>query len=595
MMLFGTVTYGIGFIAIQRYLSGALLLAGASLSVLILTFARRVRGERLPIVSHLSVLTLVATIAGVSWVGGEAGEFSGWFLALAAGGAVFLLSERGALLWLTLTFLLIVGMSELRIPMELPEAYDADPWEVVASRAGMAIILAWFAAAVRRTTDAHLDTLLAHDRERAAQTAQLSAAVAEERRARDELLRAKDAAEAAQQIAEHEREVADAARETAEEANRAKSQFLANMSHELRTPLNAILGFSELVIEEAEETGIGEAVADVRHIHSAGTHLLRLINDLLDIAKIEAGRSDLRLENFDVRKEVFDVVDTLRPLADANNNAIYVEVRPGLRQMWSDVTRVRQIVINLVSNAVKFTSDGQIDVELKPLGDQLELVVKDSGIGIEAGQMGSIFEPFRQAEMSFNRSYEGTGLGLAIVSRCVDLLGGSLDLESEVGVGTTFRVRLPMDAVPRNLAITGVDDAGDSPTEARHTEGRTVLVIDEDPAARRVVARLLGREGFYVLTAGTGEAGLELAQHQLPDAILLDVGLPDMNGWEVLSVLGEDENTESVPVIVLTDDEVGDVAYSLGVADVLSKPVGREELLLALQRHGMRAEANAGP
>ena len=601
--LFGHVSYGLGFVFMERYLSGGLLLTGASLSVLILAIAKHTRGRAaLQRVSHLAVVALVVTVAGVSWVGGESGELSAWFLALAAGGAVFLLSERGALLWLVLISVLLFCMDWLRVPLNLPSAYAIEPWEGVVSQAGMAFIVTWFAAAVRRTTDAHIDTLTSHDRDRAAQTVKLRAALYEQERSQEELTRARDAAESAteaaelaQRAAEQERELAEEARRAAEEANLAKSRFLANMSHELRTPLNAILGFSELITEEAEETGMTDALIDVGHIHSAGTHLLKLINDLLDIAKIEAGRSDLQLEHFEVRDRAFEIVETLRPLADANQNVIYVEIGPDVRPMWSDGTRVGQVIINLLSNAVKFTREGRVDLSLSVVGDQLEIVVADTGIGIAPDQLAAIFEPFRQAEMSFNRSYEGTGLGLTIARQCVELLGGTIGVESSVGVGTSFRVRLPFDAAPPTMAITGVNEPENDPGAALPPATTTVLVVDDDAVVRQIVARQLGRSGCYVITAATGESGLELAQHQRPDVVLLDVLLPDMEGWAVLSALKSSQETEEIPVVMITSVDGADLAYSLGAADFLTKPVKRDQLISALGALGFHLEKDARP
>ena len=600
--LFGHLTYGIGFIFMERYLSGAFLLTGAALSLMVFVVAKQTRGQvALHRVSHLAVVSLVVTVAGVSWLGGEAGELSAWFLALAAGGAVFLLSERGAWLWLILISVLLFCMDWLRVPMDVPAAYQVEPWEDVMSQAGMAFIVTWFAAAVRRTTDAHIDTLTAHDRERAAQTLKLRAALFEQQRSQEELTRARDAAESAMEAAEsarlsaeREREIAENARRAAEEASLAKSRFLANMSHELRTPLNAILGFSELITEEAEDTGMTEALADVAHIHTAGTHLLKLINDLLDIAKIEAGRSDLRLEHFDVRERAFEIVETLRPLAEANGDVVHVEIGPGVRPVWSDPTRVGQVMINLLSNAVKFTKNGRVDLVLNSVdGDELEIRVTDTGIGIAPDQLESIFEPFRQAEMSFNRSYEGTGLGLTIARQCVELLGGSIGVESQVGRGTSFSVRLPVDATPPTMAITGVGDAEPEPAGPRETT--TVLVIDDDAAVRQIVARHLGRVGCYVITAATGETGLELAQHQRPDVVLLDILLPDIDGWAVLSALKSEAGTEDIPVVVITNVDSADLAYSLGASDFLTKPVTRGQLVAAISYLGLALEQDARP
>lgn len=598
---FGHLAYGIGFIGLQRYLSGTILILGATAALVIFGIAYRSRGlQALSRVTHVAVFFLVLTVTAIAGIGGEAGEVSMWYLALAAGGAVFLLSERAAFAWMIMIAALLVGLPLFQSPFVLSAAYNIEPWEELTSRAGMAFIVTWFAAAVRRTTDAHIDTLSAHDRERAEQNVKLRAALFEEERALEELTQAKEVAEVALEAAEREKSAADRARATsdqarkiAEDANLAKSRFLANMSHELRTPLNAILGYSELIIEEAEETGATEVVEDVSHIHSAGRHLLKLINDLLDIAKIEAGRSDVQLEHFDVKSLVLEIVDTIRPVAEANGNTLNIDVRPGVRPMWSDPTRVKQVVINLLSNAAKFTTNGEVSITMEGLGPQLVLTVTDTGIGIDPEHLAVIFEPFRQAEMSFDRSFEGTGLGLTIARSCVELLGGLLEVESEVGVGTTFRATVPFDAQPATLAITGamarLDDmkvtASGSPRSIS-----TVLVIDDDPAVREIIARQLGRTSCYVLTAPTGEAGLALARQQPPNVVVLDVQLPRMDGWAVLSALKSSPRTAEVPVVMLTNVDDADLAYSLGASDFLNKPVEREELLASLVSVGVEVE-----
>ncbi|MFT6398923.1 MAG: signal transduction histidine kinase/ActR/RegA family two-component response regulator [Bradymonadia bacterium] len=598
---FGNLAYGIGFIGLQRYLAGAILLLGAAAAWIIFGIAYRSKGVlALQRVTHVAVFSLVVTITAIAAIGGEASEISAWYLALAAGGAVFLLSERAAFVWMIIIVGIILGMPLIGLPLELGPAYEIEPWEEVLSRAGMAFIVTWFAAAVRRTTDAHIDTLTSHDRYRAAQNVKLRAALFEEERAREELIEAKEAAEAARGAAERAkgaadraRAASDEARKMAEDANLAKSRFLANMSHELRTPLSAILGYSELIMEEAEETGMTVAAEDIGHIHSAGRHLLKLINDLLDIAKIEAGRSDVQLEHFDVQALVLEVVETVRPMAEANGNTLMVDVRPGIRPMWSDPTRMKQIVINLVSNAAKFTTDGEITIEMAGHGPSLLLTVADTGIGIDPGQLSVIFEPFRQAEMSFDRSFDGTGLGLTIARSCAELLGGGLEVKSEPGLGTTFRATVPFEAQPATLAITGIATrlVGAQVTATGSPRSvTTVLVIDDDPAVREIIARQLNRTACYVLTAPTGEAGLALAREQLPNVVLLDVQLPRMDGWAVLSALKSSPKTANVPVVMLTNVDDADLAYSLGASDFLRKPVERDELVASLNSVGVNVE-----
>jgi len=383
------------------------------------------------------------------------------------------------------------------------------------------------------------------------------------------------------------------AKEAAEAASRSKSTFLANMSHELRTPLNAVIGYSEMLQEEAEEAGATSAVADLRKIHAAGRHLLGLINDILDLSKIEAGKMDLFLEPFDVAGLVRGVADTVRPLVERGGNALTVVCGEGLGAIHADLTKTRQVLLNLLSNASKFTQGGSVSLaagrERAGGDDWLVFRVRDSGIGMSAEQLARLFQPFTQADPSTTRRYGGTGLGLTISRRFCQMMGGDIEVRSEPGVGSTFTVRLPA-VVPAPAAEPGQagrpqvevpDEVGDA--------GDVVLVIDDDPTVRELMSRTLEKEGFRVLRAGGGEEGLRLARLFRPAAITLDVMMPGMDGWAVLSALKSDPALADVPVIMVTIVDDKNLGYSLGASEYLTKPVDRKRLaaVLAKFRRGL--------
>ncbi len=377
------------------------------------------------------------------------------------------------------------------------------------------------------------------------------------------------------------------ARDQAMEANRAKSTFLANMSHELRTPLNAIIGYSELIEEELTDEGIEEYIPDLHKIQTAASHLLSLINDILDLSKIEAGKMDLYLEMVDVPKTIQDVISTVTPLINKNGNTLQVDCPPDIGMMHTDLTKLRQVLFNLLSNASKFTDKGVIrmDVSRNAIGgkDWFTFSVSDSGIGMNEEQLQRLFKDFSQADSSTTRKYGGTGLGLAISKRFAEMLGGDITVTSKPNKGSTFTVQ-----VLASLSKTGDEGSGTHAAVKMPplpAGASMVLVIDDDPAVRELVTRFLAKEGFNVKTATTGDEGLKMARALRPDVITLDVMMPGMDGWAVLSSLKADPQLAEIPVVMMTIVSDQNMGYALGASDYLTKPIDRDKLISTLRKY----------
>ncbi|MGE3537454.1 MAG: response regulator [Candidatus Tectimicrobiota bacterium] len=381
------------------------------------------------------------------------------------------------------------------------------------------------------------------------------------------------------------------AKEAAEAASYAKSQFLANMSHELRTPLNAIIGYSEMLQEEAEESGQESFGSDLLKIRTAGKHLLSLINNILDLSKIEAGKVELHLESFDVARLVTEVVSTVNPLVAQNANTLQVHVAPEVEAMYSDLTKVRQTLLNLLSNACKFTKEGLITLTVSRSAEhappRLVFCVQDAGIGMTPDHLAKLFQPFTQADASTTRQYGGTGLGLAITKRFCQMLGGDVTVDSTLGIGSTFTVTLPqtvpvttgaeVDMVPYRALPAVPAATAISPALA------PILVIDDDPTTCDLLTRTLTREGFSVVTTTNGADGITLARKVQPLAITLDVLMPEVDGWAVLHALKADPVLATIPVLMISITDEQSRGLRLGAAKYFTKPVDTERLVHILR------------
>lgn len=380
---------------------------------------------------------------------------------------------------------------------------------------------------------------------------------------------------------------AQEARSAAEEATRAKSAFLANMSHELRTPLNAIIGYSEMLQDEAVDMGYEHFTPDLNKIRTAGKHLLALINDILDLSKIEAGRMELHYERFSLHQMLDDVRTTMLPLIEKNDNQLVLEVTNAVDSLlYADMAKIRQSLLNLLSNAAKFTEQGQIglrvDHTMIDARLYLRLAVSDTGIGMSADQLAKLFKEFTQADPSTTRKYGGTGLGLALSRRFCQMMGGEITVTSEVGVGSVFTIVLPIE---QSTLQTTLGEPYARTLARAHDSQQTVLVIDDDAHTRELLSRTLGREGLYVVTASSGEEGLMRARELQPDLITLDVLLSGADGWSVLNALKADPQLATIPVIMLTIMEDQATGFALGAADYMTKPVDRQRLIELVRRH----------
>ncbi|MDQ6423111.1 response regulator [Paenibacillus sp. LHD-117] len=381
------------------------------------------------------------------------------------------------------------------------------------------------------------------------------------------------------------------ARDEAIEASQIKSQFLANMSHELRTPLNAIIGYSEMLKEEADEMGEAAFSDDLHKIHTAGRHLLTLINSILDLSKIEAGKMELYYEPIELPSLIGDIVATAEPLMASNRNRLAVDYPDG--RIHSDATKLRQILLNIISNAAKFTEDGTVTLSVVYESEEgvpgITFRVRDTGIGMTPEQAADVFQAFKQADSSTTRKFGGTGLGLAISQNLCTMLGGTIRLDSKAGVGSVFTVWLPLVEASESEPNVAVMPPRSRDRAAGADEGvsgvGTVLVIDDDPAMLGLMQRYLGNAEWNVTLAQSGQEGIRLAKLLRPAVISLDVLMPGMDGWNVLTMLKNDPELAHIPVVMISMLEDKQLAYAMGASEFVTKPVHRDRLVSIIEKY----------
>ena len=380
------------------------------------------------------------------------------------------------------------------------------------------------------------------------------------------------------------------ARDEAKEANMAKSKFLANMSHELRTPLNAIIGYSELLMEEAEDEGLETMLTDLQRITDSGTHLLNLINDILDISKIEAGRLELFVSEFELEDVIKVLKSVSAPLGEKNNNDVIFEIQGSLGTMMSDQTRLRQCLLNLLGNACKFTENGTVTLTARSttyMGEPyLEFEVADTGIGMTEEQAAKVFEDFTQGDRETVAKFGGTGLGLSITVQLLEMMGGKLSVESEIGKGSTFRIKLPRTAPaetvnqPENESDSNPDLTSNNKIKwGSNSDKRKILLIDDDTLMHDLVKRNLPEKQYDLICVPNGTEGLAICNAEKPDLILLDILMPGKDGLTILSELRANENFSKIPVIIVSMLEEDKSVKALGADSYITKPIDRNHLI----------------
>ena len=392
----------------------------------------------------------------------------------------------------------------------------------------------------------------------------------------------------------------------AEQASRAKSSFLANMSHELRTPMNAIIGYGELLEEDAKESNAVELIPDIQKILRAGKHLLTLISDILDLSKIEAGKMEMHVETFALRALIHDIEQTIEPLADSNHNEFEIIYNEDLGEMTSDITKVKQILFNLLSNAFKFTRDGKVTLQISNcmVGDKemFKFTVEDTGIGMSEDQIQNLFMEFSQADTSTTRKYGGTGLGLAISRFFCHMMYGDINVSSTPGKGSKFTVTLPrhlnFDNEFYNEATSKTLPNPEKYRSNDHWEGKdrrkqitTVLIIDGNPHSREIIERILRKKGFNTHATSKVTDALSIAKEHHPNIISLDMNLPQKESWNAINEIKNDAALEDVPLLVLTMlNEDGKKIEKIGASAYLTKPVTRNQIEKVIQHLARKAQ-----
>ncbi|VEP13362.1 Histidine kinase (fragment) [Hyella patelloides LEGE 07179] len=370
-----------------------------------------------------------------------------------------------------------------------------------------------------------------------------------------------------------------------EVAKQAKNEFLTNMSHKLRTPMNTILGYTEILQKKAEDIGQESFLPDLHQIRSVSKHLLSLIDNILDLSKVEAGKMEMHLESFEISSLVKEVVSMIKPLNEKHGNTVVIDCPSNLAKMYADRTRVRQSLFNLLSNACKFTENGQITLSIEPYTKENEpwisFAIEDTGIGMDKEQMQELFKAFYQADSSTNRKYSGTGLKLALTKQFSQMMGGEINVQSELGKGSTFTIHLPVQG-KKNQAIFPWEKIKGN--REFTTNLMNILVIDDDRITHNVIKHSLSPSKFSVISATNGTEGLHLAQEMQPDVIFLDVIMPGIDGWEVLGKLKENPQLADIPVIMVTTIDEKNYGYALGATEYLLKPFNSKQLATVLER-----------
>ena len=378
------------------------------------------------------------------------------------------------------------------------------------------------------------------------------------------------------------------------DANRAKSTFLANMSHELRTPLNAILGYSELLEEVADELEIEDEIGpDIKKIHSSGKHLLAIINDILDLSKIEAGKMEFYSQTCNLKSLADEVSETVQAIISKNSNQLNLNLDKNLGSISVDITRLRQVLFNLLSNACKFTENGEITFTIMRKtvnnADWINFTIADTGIGMNTSQVEKLFQSFSQVHSSNIQKYGGTGLGLAITKRICEMMGGDIFVESKPGEGSTFSVHLPAHmpvATTPEKILQGIGKhKKDTEETSPESKENIILVIDDDPMIHNQMKRAFEKEDYKIVCASDGEEGLTLARKLHPTLITLDVLMPGMDGWTVLTKLKADPEVANIPVFVISMVDEENKGFTLGASEYLTKPIDRTRLHILMKKY----------